>query len=199
MYRVNRESNLHPLELDLAFDVSGEVGLDVGEVGDLVDVRRGSDEVGALDEFQAGFLQADAGCVEGASLVGEEDDALELVDLDEELELVDHALLLQRRLRVPRQTRRPPRQRHPVIPGQPQPLLQQVVEVLAEAAVGAVDRRGVDAGGFVGKGGDVGGRGQWGMGNGQWVGAARGRGSGVGEWGGRHVDLDGAARTGELG
>lgn len=54
-------SNLHPLELDLALDVSGEVGLDVGEVGDLVDVRRGSDEVGALDEFQAGFLEADAG------------------------------------------------------------------------------------------------------------------------------------------
>lgn len=88
--------------------------------------------------------------------MGEEDDAFEFVDLDEELELVDHALLLQRRLGVPRQTRRPPRQRHPVIPRQPQPLLQQVVEVLAEAAVGAVDGRGVDAGGFVGDGGDVG-------------------------------------------
>lgn len=54
-------SHLHPLELDLALDVSGEVGLDVGEGGDLVDVCRGSDEVGALDEFQARLLQSDAG------------------------------------------------------------------------------------------------------------------------------------------
>lgn len=54
-------SNLHPLKLDLALDVAGEVGLDVVEVGDLVDVCRGSDEVGALDEFEARFLEADAG------------------------------------------------------------------------------------------------------------------------------------------
>lgn len=53
--------NLHPLELDAIADESGEVGLDVGEVGDLVDVRRGSDEVGALDEFEPWFLQPDAG------------------------------------------------------------------------------------------------------------------------------------------
>lgn len=54
-------SNLHPLELDLALDMAGEVGLDVVEGGDLVDVRRGSDEVGALDEFQARLLESDAG------------------------------------------------------------------------------------------------------------------------------------------
>ncbi len=53
--------NLHPLELDLALDVAGEVSLDVVEGGDLVNVRRGSDEVGALDEFQAWFLESDAG------------------------------------------------------------------------------------------------------------------------------------------
>lgn len=53
--------HLHPLELDAISDESGEVGFDVVEVGDLVDVCRGSDEVGALDEFQPGFLEADAG------------------------------------------------------------------------------------------------------------------------------------------
>src|ERR1043165_9504005 len=69
---------------------------------------------------------------------------LQPVHLDQELELIHHPLFLQVRLRMPRQPRRPPRQRHPVIPRQPQPILQEVVEVLADSTVRTINRRGSD-------------------------------------------------------
>lgn len=104
--------------------------------------------------------------------MGEEDDALEFVDLDEELELVDDAFFLEGGLGVAGEAGRAAGECDAVVAGEAEALLEEVVEVLAESAVGAVDGGGVDAGGFVGDGGDVGRgggrRGQWGMGNGQW-------------------------------
>lgn len=60
-----------------------------------MDVGRGSDEVGALDEFESWFFECESCGVEGAALVCDEDDAFEFVDFDEELELVDDAFFFE--------------------------------------------------------------------------------------------------------
>lgn len=114
--------------------------------------------------------------------MGDEDDAFQTVDFHQELELVDDAFFLEGGLGVAGEAGRAAGECDAVVAGEAEALLEEVVEVLAESAIGAVDRRGVDAGGFVGEGGDIRrGRGAKGL-----------RGRGVG---GGHVDLDGAART----
>ena len=109
-----------------------------------------ADQVRTLDEFQAGFFQFQSRGVEGAALVGDEDDARELVNLDEELEFIDDALLFQVGLRVAREAGRAAGEGDAVVPGELQAVLKKVVELLAHSAVGAVNGRGVDAAAFVG-------------------------------------------------
>ena len=139
----------HELEDQCAFDHAGEVGVDGVEAGDAVDERGGADEVGALEKFQPRLLEFQARGVERAGLVGDQDDALELVDLNEELELVNNPLLFQMRLRVAGEAGGAAGESDSVAAREVQTVAQKVVEVLAEAAIGAVDGRGVDAGGFV--------------------------------------------------
>lgn len=142
---------LHPLEHHSALVVAGEVGVDAVERGDAVDVCRGADEVGPLDELEPWLLQPQERRVERAVLVGDQHDALQSVNLDEEFQLVGDADLFKVCLGVAGEAGGAAGERDAVIAGEGEPLLEEVVEVLAEAAVGAVDRRGTDAGGVVGE------------------------------------------------
>lgn len=114
-----------------------------------MDECRGADEVGFLDEFEAGLFEFEAVAVEGAALVRDEDDAFEFVDLDEELELIDHAFFFEVGLRMAGDTRGSTGQAEAVVAGEIEAVLEEVVEVLAKSAVGAVECRGMDAGGVV--------------------------------------------------
>lgn len=91
--------------------------------------------------------------------MGDEDDALEPVDFHQELELVDDAFFLKGGLGVAGEAGRAAGECDAVVAGEAEALLEEIVEVFAEASVGAVDGRRVDAGGFVGKRRGVGGRG----------------------------------------
>lgn len=114
-----------------------------------MDECRGTDEVGFLHELEAGLFEFEAVAVEGAALVRDEDDAFELVDLDEELELIDDTLFFEVGLRMPGKAGGPARQAKPVVSGEVEAVLEEVVEVFAQSAVGAVEGRGMDAGGVV--------------------------------------------------
>ena len=118
--------------------------------------RRGAHEIGALDEFEAAVLEFEAGGVEGTGVVGDQDDALKAVDIDEELELIDDALLFEVGLRVTGEAGGAAGEGDSVVPRQVQAILKEIVEMLADAAVGAVDGRGTDSGALVGEAGFVG-------------------------------------------
>lgn len=142
-------SGLDAFEGHFALDESCEVGLDGVESGDSVDEGGGADEVGALDEFEAWLFEFESGGVEGASLVGDEDDAFEFVDLDEEVEFVDDAFFLEVGLGVSGHAGWAAGEADAVVAWEVEALLEEVVEVLAESAIGAVDGGGVDSGGLV--------------------------------------------------
>src|SRR6185436_5514501 len=93
-------SDLHSLERHLAIHKPGVVPLDGVQARDLVNVRGRADEIGLLEKLQARLLELEAGGVERASLVLDQHDPLELVHLDKELQLIDHALFLEAGLRV---------------------------------------------------------------------------------------------------
>lgn len=114
-----------------------------------MDVCRGADKIGALDEFKAGLLEFEAVAVESAGIVRDEDDAFEFVNLDEELEFIDDTALFERCLRMAGEARRAPGEADAVVARQIQTVLKEIIAVLADTAVGAVESRGVDAGGVV--------------------------------------------------
>lgn len=91
--------------------------------------------------------------------MGDQDDALELVGLDQEAEFIGDAGLFEDGLGVAREAGGAAGEGDAVVAREGEALLEEVVEVLAEAAVGAVDGRGVDAGRVVGEGGGVLGKG----------------------------------------
>ena len=88
--------------------------------------------------------------------MGHKHDAFQAVHLDQKLQLIHDPLFLQVGLGMPGKARRPAWQGHTVVPGKPQPVLQEVVEVLADSAIGAVHRRGTDSGRVVGQAGFIG-------------------------------------------
>ncbi len=147
--RQTTRSDLHHFKPHAPVDEPGEETLDVLHARDPVHKRRRANEIGALHEFKARVGQFKTVGVEGAPGVRDQHDAFDTVNLDEELELIDDALLFEVRLRMPREARRPARERDAVISRQPQAVLQKVVEVFPDAPVGAVDRRRVDALGVV--------------------------------------------------
>ena len=169
--------DLDGLEADGAVDEAGVVGLGGCDAGDAGDVGRGADEVGSLDELELAVLKVQACAVEGAAFVGDEDDAFEAVDLDEELQLVDDPLLLEEGLGVAGEAGGAAGEGEAVVTREAEAVLEEVVEVLADPAVGAVDRRGVDAVVVVGDAALIGGGEDAGV-----VGAHRGECTEAGGW-----------------
>jgi len=100
-------SGLDLLEADASFDKSGEVGVNGIKARDAMDKCGGADEVGTLHEFEAGFFQIEARPVERTSLMGDENDALEFVNLNEKLEFVNDALFFEVGLRMTCEAGRP--------------------------------------------------------------------------------------------
>lgn len=144
-----RPLDVDAFEGDVSIADAGEVAFDGVEAGDAVDKGGGADEVGPLDEFEAGFFQLKAGGVERAALMRDQDDAFELVNLHEELELIHDALLFQVGLRVAGEAGGTAGERDAVVAGEFEAVLEEVVEQFAHSAVGAVDGRGVNAALFV--------------------------------------------------
>jgi len=126
-----------------------EVCLDVDRARDAADLEGGADEVGALECGHAVGLDAEAVGVEGAALVLDQDDAVDAVGVGEELELADDAFLLEAGLGVSGETAGAAGQGDAVVAGEFEPVLQEIVEMLADSSVGAVDGGGVHAFGVV--------------------------------------------------
>jgi hypothetical protein len=135
-------SGLHAIEGDATLNDPGEVGLDAVDAGDSVNKGRGTHKVRTLHEFQSRWGKPETGGVERAVLVRDENHAREFVHFNKELEFVHDALLLEVRLLVACEACRPAGQRDAVIARKSQTILQEVVEVLTHATVGAVDGRG---------------------------------------------------------
>jgi len=102
-----------------------------------------------LECAHAGVVDAESVAVEGAALVLDEDDAVDAVGVGEELELADDAFLFESCFGVPGEATGPAGEGDAVVAGEVEPVLEEVVEVLADAAVGAVDGCGVHAFGVV--------------------------------------------------
>jgi len=145
---VNR-SDGDLLEVDVGPIKAGEVSLDVVQRGHSVHERRGADEVGFLHEFESWFFEFEAVAVERAALVRDQHDALELVDLNEELKFIDDTFFFEVCLRMSGEARGSAGEAEAVVAREVEAVLEEVVEVLTESAVGAIEGRGVDAGGVV--------------------------------------------------
>jgi hypothetical protein len=139
-------SGIDFFEVDASIDEAGEVGIDVVESGDAVGVGGSTDQVGALDEFEAGFFEFEPRGVEGAGLVGDEDDAIEAVDFDEEFEFVGDTDFFEVGLGVTGEAAGAAGEGDAVVAGEVEVVLQEVVKVFAQAAIGAVNGGGADAG-----------------------------------------------------
>ena len=77
--------------------------------------------------------------VEGAAFVGDQHDALQLVGLDQEPEVTQHHFCIPIRGEVICETGRAPGHSQSVVPRQGQTLLEQVIHLLSEPSVAAVD------------------------------------------------------------
>lgn len=144
-----RALNLDTLKGDTPLNDPRKVRLDRIQPRHTVHERRRPHKVRTLDQFQSRLFKLQSGRVKRASLVGNQHNPGQLVKLHQELEFIHHSLFFKMSLGVPGEARRTTGQRYPVIPGQLQPGLQKVVKVLTHAAVGAVNRRGVNAGPLV--------------------------------------------------
>ncbi len=87
----------------------------------------------------------------------DEDDPRQVVGIGQEAQLVDDPRLLELRLGVARQAGRAAGKSDTVVPRELQAVLHEVVEMLPDTAVGAVERRGMDALAVVGEPGLIGG------------------------------------------
>jgi hypothetical protein len=134
----------------VVLDVPGEVGFHVFDRGDAVNEGRGTHEVGLLHQLHAAVAEFEAVGVERAPLVSDQDDAVEAVEIDEELELIDDALLLEVGLRVAGEAGRAAGERDAVVARQAQAVLEEVIKVLAHATIRAIDRTRTDAGCVIG-------------------------------------------------
>ena len=91
--------------------------------------------------------------VEPAALVGDQDDALELVGDDEEAKLLAQGFLLAVGGEVAGECRGAAGDGEPVVAGQAELFVEELIELLVVAAVGAVDRGSADA--FMGERGGM--------------------------------------------
>lgn len=96
-------SNLHLLKPHPPVHEPCEVGVDGFDARHAVYVRGGSDEVGALHEFEAGLGEFEPCGVERAPLMREQDDSLHAVHFQQKLQLINDTLLFEVRLRVTRE------------------------------------------------------------------------------------------------
>ena len=146
--RDSVEFGLHRLEDHAHLGAASEVSLHVRQARDAANALGSFDQVDRLLIFQVLCRQLQTGCVERTALMRNQHDARQAVDIDEELELLNHALLLHVSFGVPRQTRRTAGQRDAVVTRQAQPVLQKIIEVLTDAAVRTIQRGCTDAGGI---------------------------------------------------
>ena len=125
-------------------------GFDSINACDLMHKGRGAHQISTLNQLHSRLLELQSPIVEGATLVSNEDNALKFVGLYKELKLIHHALLLQCRLLISRQTSWPPRQTDSVIARQIQAIGEKVIRLGANSPIRAVDRRGMDSFRFIG-------------------------------------------------
>src|SRR5262245_40783183 len=112
-----------------------KVGGDIFNPCDAADECGRTNQIGPLQQFEPAVFQFEAGVIERATFMSDEHDALKLMNFDEKLQFIDHALRLHMRLRMIGQTRRSAGQREPIVPWQRKPVLEKVVEMLADSAV----------------------------------------------------------------
>ena len=129
------------LKADGAVEMTGIKGLDVIDTRDPAHASRRPDQVRSKKQLQPAILELEPRGVECTSFVGDKNDAFEMVYLDEKLQLIDDALTLQMGLRMIRQARWPTGECDPVIPRQLQPILKEIIELFANATVGAINGR----------------------------------------------------------
>lgn len=137
--------HLNAFERDDSANVAGVIRFDGVDSRHAANGGRSTSKVSTLDEFESSVLQLKTRLVKRTSLVGNENNALQSVNLDEEFQLVDNALGLKVSLRVVGQTGRPAGKCDAVIPWQLQTVLQEVIELFADATVRTVDRGSVDS------------------------------------------------------
>lgn len=128
---------------------TSEVGLDGIKPCDAVHKCGGADEIGLLDEFEPRLAEFEACAVERATGVGDEDDFAKLVNFDEELEFVHDALFFEMGLCMTGEAGGAAGEGDAVVAGEIEAVLEEIIKVFTDTAVGAVDGRGVDAGGFI--------------------------------------------------
>ncbi len=139
------------LERNALVNTAGEVAFDLGDGDDVTDHVGGADEVGTLERFERVCAGVESDFVEGAVFVLDKDDAGEGVGFDEEFEFVEDAGLFKPRLGVAREAGGTSGQGNTVVVGQAQAGLEEVIVLLGDSAVGAVDRSSVHALGLVGQ------------------------------------------------
>src|SRR5207244_1889728 len=89
--------------------------------------------------------EAEPDLVIGAAFVGDEDHLAQAMGGEEKAKLLLDTLALPEGQEPTREAGRPARAGKTVIPRQAQPVMKELVDLIADAAVAAVDRRGMDA------------------------------------------------------
>ena len=97
-----------------------------------------------LLSFQLERRDFESSCVEGTTLVSDQDNALEVMDVDQESQLIGDPLFFAKRNKVSRQARGSAGDRKSIVARQFQRVLHEVVKMFAEAAVAAIDCGGPD-------------------------------------------------------
>jgi len=89
--------------------------------------------------------ESEPNLVIGAAFVGDEDHLPQGVDAVEKAKLLLDPLAFPEGQEAAGKAGRPSRAGETVVPGQAQPMMKKLVELIADPAVAAVDGRGVDA------------------------------------------------------
>lgn len=112
---------------------------------------RGTNQIGPEQQLQPAILEFKARGIKRTALVCDEDHSFQVVDLDEKLELIHNSLALEIGLGVVSQTGRSSGECDAIIAWELQTVLQKVVKLFADAAIGAIDGGSVNALSFIGQ------------------------------------------------
>lgn len=137
------------LEADAVINIVCKVSFYGSDAGDLMHISRSAHEICTLHQLKAAVAQVEPVGVKRASLVGDEHNAVELMNFDKKLKLIDHALLFETGLGVAGETGRPAGQGHTVVPWEVKAVLEKVVAVFTNSTIRAVDGSGPDAGAVI--------------------------------------------------
>ena len=85
--------------------------------------------------------------VEGAVLVCNQNDARNMMHLDEKLQAVDDRFFVTIRRKMAGQACRSARDGHSIVPWQAQFVMKEIIYLVAKSTITAIDRRGLDAAG----------------------------------------------------